>query len=206
MSIFDDKYPMSPTYCYLDAYEGGRLNNGAGMTYEEGNAVNDSGRPLYPYNGNWSIIDYPARTILIGNGQEFQPIGYEAGKSYIHKIDYNIYGYEGKSLECILQTRPFIFSTLRGVKELVSLNIAIEGTGLLPTLTVYTQKNYHSPKAEHIITPYVNGEGYVQYFLRDIGEYKVLTFKLSWTNTASSYISAILAISLTVVPKTEVQR
>ena len=206
MSIFDDKYPMSPTYCYLDAYEGGRLNNGAGMTYEQGNALNERGKPLYPYNGNWSIIDYPARTMLIGNGQEFQVAGYEAGKSYLHKVDYKTYAYAGRSMNCSMLTRPFIFTSLRGVKELISLNIAIEGTGLLPNLTVYTQKDYHSPKVEHNITPYLNADGYVQYFLRDIGEYKVLTFKLSWTNTESAYISAVLGISLTVKPKTEVQR
>ena len=193
MSILSDKFPLAPRYTFNDTFLGGRFNNGKGLTFTQGLATDGEGNPVYPFVGAWNAITYMKDTLLVGNGTNFQPAGSDRLSAYIFSLSYEPTG------NWSLVTNPIILGTLAKVKQLVSFNIAYEGTlAASPFLTVYTRKNFNSPDVVTYPNDSVLADGYLQYFLRDVPEHKIIRFKLSLQYNKYQYISKILGVSLTV--------
>lgn len=206
MSFFNNQYPQTQTYRIKDFYPNGRFNDGKGMTFEEAVVYDNEFYVKYPIIGNWQYIAFPINNIYIGNGLNFQLAGPNTGDTYIFKAIYNKYGLGNKGLTCVAETYPFIFTSLKKVKELESLNLAYKGTGIIPNVEIGRQRNFNDEIMWTTVTPFTNKEGYTQYFIREVGEYKYIRFRISWNNTETKYISELTAVSITIKTLVDKQR
>lgn len=203
MSIFNNTSNVSLKYSYESMKPGGDFPLPEGADPTNGYTFlmcKDKGTAGYlQFNNSWTKSVFPNETLVIGNGSLFKPV-YNAGNGEIkyplYYIDYDKVGTATNPRTCRIVTKPFIFTSIAYVKELVALRLSLEGSGLMPTLYVDRQKNLHSPKLRVKIEPWVDRDGYVIYYLREVGEYKYLTFTIEWTNTDTDYILKISAISL----------
>lgn len=195
MSIYNDEYPALQVLRYRDLREGGVFPLTAKKALD---ASAEAGHIVYPVRGNWRYRGLPLTTMILGNDSIFQIKGLLNDQTYIHKIDYDVYGTDNDGLQIKMLTNTIPFDSLKNVKELVSLNVAVTGTGLKPTLRVGTRQEYDNEITWTEIPGHFNEEGYIQYWLREAGEFKYINFELSWYNNANVYISSINAVSLTV--------
>lgn len=209
MSIFYNSSNVSLKYCYLDMLPNGSypLPNplpdnypteaiGNGYTYELCKEQYFEG--YRQYNNTWTKVAFPEQTVVVGTGKGFQPKygNSEAHNFKLFSIDYNKVGTDEVPRKCKIVTKPFFFESIANVKEITALRLAVDGSGLMPTLYVDRQKNLFSEKLRVKIDPWVDRDGYVIYYLREAGEYKYLTFTLEWTNTDNNYIHKLYALSL----------
>lgn len=203
MSIFNSVEDAEGFYSIQDLLVGGRFNNGSGLTYNQALA-----NSTYTCLGNWYYTRSVSPSIYVGNGIGFQLANPEQSKRvWCYIMDYNNYytnrdeSVTPKSLTYTAITKPFSLASLNRVKELVSFNLACDCAGdLYPNVYVGTQRNFNDTISWTQVARYKNPDGYSQYFLRDVGEYKYIRFKLQWSNTSTAYIRKIEAISLVIKP------
>lgn len=206
MSIFNSIADTEGFYSIQDLLVGGRFNRGSGLTYTQ--ALADS---TYTCLGNWYYTQSVSHSIYVGNGLGFQlvnPNRVSRPQVWCYKVIYDNYtdierslAPTPKSLTYTAITKPFSLSSLNKVKELVSFNLACDSVGdLYPNVYVGTQRNFNDTINWVQVQRYKNPDGYSQYFLRDVGEYKYIRFKLQWSNTLTAYIRKIEAISLVIKP------
>ena len=203
MSIFNSIADTEGFYSIQDLLVGGRFNKGSGLTYTQ--ALADS---TYTCLGSWYYTRSVSNSIYVGNGIGFQLANpSRSNRVWCYRLDYNNY-YSNRidsatpmSLVYTAITKPFSLSSLNRVKELVSFNLACDSVGdLYPNVYVGTQRNFNDTINWVQVQRYKNPDGYSQYFLRDVGEYKYIRFKLQWSNTSTAYIRKIEAISLVIKP------
>ena len=203
MSIFNSIADTEGFYSIQDLLVGGRFNNGSGLTYNQALA-----KSTYTCLGSWYYTRSVSPSIYVGNGIGFQLA--DPGQSrrvWCYQLDYNNYytnrddSVTPKSLTYTAITKPFSLASLNRVKELVSFNLACDcASDLYPNVYVGTQRNFNDTISWTQVARYKNPDGYSQYFLRDVGEYKYIRFKLQWSNTSTAYIRKIEAISLVIKP------
>ena len=207
MSIFYDSTNVSLRYSFLDMKQDGSYPLpdplppdyppaalGNGYTY----VLCNTEEGYRQYNDSWTKTVFPEQAIIVGTGEIFQPT-YNNGtgeKFPLHYIDYDKVGTATNPRTCRIVTKPFYFNSIASVKELTAIRLAVQGSGLMPTLYVDRQKNLFSDKVRVEIKPWLDRDGYVIYYLREVGEYKYLTFTFEWTNTDTAYIKKLYALSI----------
>lgn len=188
MSIYNKLFDTSQVVRYYDMLPQGKLP----LTW---NDLNEKG---YTGNGSWLFNPIPRPPVIMGNADIFQLKNPDPSKTYIFRIIYDQYGTKDNPITVRLRTNTIALETLKNVKSLISLNVAYESSGnILPILRVSSRKNYNDVEKWIEIPASVNQEGYLQYWLRRVGEYKYITFELEYTNDGENYISKMKAVSLT---------